>query len=200
MNLVLIGYRAAGKTTVGRRLSVSLQKEFVDTDDLIEERQGTPIEEIVKIHGWDYFRAIEREVISEISNLDDLIIAAGGGAVLEPENVKALRRNGFIVWLKAEIQILLQRMAKDPRTATGRPSLTGKGTLEELKEVLSRRENFYEQASEVQVDTSLLDVDGVVNSVLSVFQDRVEEFDGRKFVWNTFGDHPLGDSSRRDGL
>ena len=186
MNLVLVGYRASGKTTVGRRLSAFLKKAFVDTDDLIEERQGIPIGEIVKIHGWDYFRAIERKVISEISDHDDLIIAAGGGAVLEAENVKALKRNGFIIWLKADIQILLQRMAKDPRTVTGRPSLTGKGSLEELKEVLSHRENFYKQASEVQVDTSLLDVDGVVNNVLSIFQERVEEFDGRKFVRDAF--------------
>jgi shikimate kinase len=186
MNLVLVGYRASGKTTVGRRLSASLQKAFVDTDDLIEERQGIPIGEIVKIHGWDYFRAIERKVISEISDHDDLIIAAGGGAVLEAENVKALKRNGFIIWLKADIQILLQRMAKDPRTATGRPSLTGKGSLEELKEVLAQRENFYKQASEAQVETSLLDVDGVVNNVLSIFQERVEEFDGRKFVRDAF--------------
>jgi len=186
MNLVLIGYRAAGKTSVGRRLSASLQKVFVDTDDLIEERQGAHIGEIVKIHGWDYFRAIERKVISEISDHDDLIIAAGGGAVLEPENVKALRRSGFIIWLKADIQVLLQRMAKDPRTVRGRPSLTGKGALEELKEVLAHRENLYEKASEVQVDTSLLDVNGVVNNVLSIFQERVEEFDGRKFVRDAF--------------
>jgi shikimate kinase len=173
MNLILIGYRAAGKTTVGRRLSVSLRKVFVDTDDMIEEHQGTHIGEIVKFHGWDYFRAIERKVISEISNHDDLIIAAGGGAILEPENVKALRRNGFIIWLKADVQVLLKRMAKDSRTATGRPSLTGKGALEELKEVLAQREGLYEKASEVQVDTSLLDMDGVVNNVLSILQERV---------------------------
>ncbi|MGQ9647953.1 MAG: shikimate kinase [Thermodesulfobacteriota bacterium] len=186
MNFVLIGYRGAGKTTVGRRLSAFLQKGFVDTDDLIEERQRTPIGEIVKTYGWDYFRAIERRVISEISNHDDLIVAAGGGAVLEPENVKALRRNGFIIWLKADIQVLLQRMAKDPRTTTGRPSLTGKGALEELKEVLAHRESLYEQASEVQVDTSLLDVNGVVNNILFILQERVEEIDGRKFVRDAF--------------
>jgi shikimate kinase len=173
MNLVLIGCRASGKTTVGKRISALLQKKLVDTDDLIQERQGAPIGEIVKAHGWDYFRAIERKVISEISGYDDLIIAVGGGAVLEAENVKALRKNGFIIWLKADLQVLLQRMAKDPRTATGRPSLTGKGALEELREVLAYRENFYEQASQVQVDTSLLEVDGVVNNVLSIFRERI---------------------------
>jgi len=173
MNLVLIGCRAAGKTTVGRRLSASLRKVFVDTDDLIEELQGTHIGDIVKFHGWDYFRAIERKVISEISNNDDLVIAAGGGAIIEPDNVRALKRNGFIIWLRADVQVLLQRMAKDLRTPTGRPSLTGKGALEELKEVLTQREDLYENASEVQVDTSLLDVDEVVNNVLSILQEKV---------------------------
>ena len=91
MNLVLIGYRAAGKTTVGRRLSASLGRVFVDTDDLIEERQGTQIGEIVRFHGWDYFRAIEKKIVSNVSNHDNLVIAAGGGAVLENENVKALK-------------------------------------------------------------------------------------------------------------
>lgn len=168
MNLVLIGSRAAGKTIVGKRLSTCLGKVFVDTDDLIEECQGTHIGEIVKSHGWDYFRAIERKVISEISNHDDLIIAAGGGVVLEPENIDALKRNGFIIWLRADVRVLLQRMAKDRRTATGRPSLTGRGVLEELKEILTQREGLYEKASEVQVDTSALQVEGVVEAVLSI--------------------------------
>lgn len=170
MNLVLIGYRATGKTAVGRRLSTSLRKVFVDTDGVIEELQGTQIEEIVRFHGWDYFRAIEEKIVSEVSNHDNLVIAAGGGVVLEPENVKALRRNGFIVWLRADAHVLYQRMAKDLRTVTGRPSLTGKGALEEIKEVLAQREGLYQDASEAQVDTSALHVEGVVEAVLSILK------------------------------
>lgn len=172
MNLVLIGYRAAGKTAVGRKLSASLRKVFLDTDEMVEERQGIHIEDIVKFHGWDYFRAIERKVISEISRHDDLIIATGGGAVLEPENVKALKGNGFIIWLKADVRVLLQRMAKDSRTATGRPSLTGKGTFEELEEVMAYRTPFYERASEAKIDTSALSVKGVAEGILSIFLER----------------------------
>ena len=172
MNIVLIGYRAAGKTTIGKRLSDALRKVFVDTDDLIEERQGTPICEIVKSHGWDHFRAIEKSVISEISCHDDLVVAPGGGVVLEHENVKALKKNGFVIWLKADLQALLDRMSKDPRTFTGRPSLTGKGTLEELKEILAQREALYSRASEAQVNTSTVNVDGVVNNVLSILRER----------------------------
>ena len=173
MNIILIGYRAAGKTSVGKRLSDALRKMFVDTDNLIEERQGAPISEIVKFHGWGHFRAIEKKVISEISDHDGLVIAPGGGVVLEPENVEALKKNGFVIWLKADLQAILDRMANDPRTKTGRPSLTGKGTLEELKDVLTQREPLYQKASQVQVDTTTLDVDGVVNRVLTALQERV---------------------------
>jgi shikimate kinase len=173
MNIILIGYRAAGKSSVGKRLSDSLRKMFIDTDDLIEESQGVPISDIVKSHGWSHFRAIEKKVISEISCHDELVIAPGGGVVLEPENVETLKKNGFVIWLKADLQTILKRMSKDPRTQTGRPSLTGKGTLEELKDVLTQREPLYRKASEVQVDTSAMDVDGVVHSVLSILQQRV---------------------------
>ena len=168
MNLVLIGYRAAGKTTVGRRLSVSLGRVFVDTDDLIEERQGTQIGEIVRFHGWDYFRAIEKKIVSNVSNHDNLVIAVGGGAVIESENVKALKRNGFIVWLKADAEVLYHRMVNDLSNVTRRPSLTGKGALEEIKEVLALREVVYQEASTAQVDTSALHIEGVVEAVLSV--------------------------------
>ncbi len=173
MNLVLIGYRAAGKTTVGRRLSSYSRRAFVDSDDMIEKNQGTAIKDIVRCHGWDYFRAIEREVISEVSNYDNLIISVGGGVVINQENVKVLKRNGLIIWLKADVEVLLERMNRDIRSNIERPSLTGKGTFKEFKEVLIQREPLYERASEVQVDTSLLDVDGVANQVLSIFEERL---------------------------
>jgi len=169
MNIVLIGYRCSGKSTVGKELAARLQMAFVDTDDLIEEHQGIHIGEIVNLYGWDYFRAIEREVISEISSHDDFIIAAGGGAVLEPENVKALKRNGFIIWLKADRDVLLRRMDQDTQTITRRPSLTGKGVREELDEVLAYRQPFYERIAEIQLDTSILDVDKVVGRIVPAF-------------------------------
>jgi shikimate kinase len=172
MNIVLIGYRGSGKSTVGKSLAERLGMRFVDTDHLIEEHQGNQIAEIVKLHGWDGFRAMERKIISEISSDDRLIIAAGGGAVLETENVKSLKKNGFIIWLKGSIHVLFQRMAKDFRTATGRPSLTGRGTMEELEEMIAYRRDFYEKASEVQVDTSVLSVDEVVDGILSIFEEK----------------------------
>lgn len=173
MNVVLIGFRAAGKTTVGRRLSTLLQRAFVDSDEMIEQRQKMAIEEIVRRHGWDRFRTIEREVISELSNYDHLIISAGGGVPVDPENVKGLKKKGLLIWLKADVEVLLERMSGDIQSVIKRPSLTGTGTLGEFKEVLLQREPLYAKASEVQVDTSLLNVDGVAHHILSLLEERL---------------------------
>jgi shikimate kinase len=168
MNIVLIGYRGSGKGEVGRRLSARLGMKFVDTDDLIEKRQGTSISEIVQTYGWDYFRTLEKETISSISDYDQQVIAAGGGAVLDPDNVAALKKRGLIIWLKADPETLLMRMRKDPHTITRRPSLSGKGRLEEIKEVLTFRNAIYEEASAAQIDTSDLDVETVVERILTI--------------------------------
>ena len=173
MNIVLIGYRGSGKSTVGCKLAARLKMRFVDIDNLIEDRQGVPITDIVKSHGWDHFRILEKGTIEEISKGDHLIIAPGGGAVLDPDNVKALRRNGFIIWLKTDRQALFKRMNQDPGTITRRPTLTGKGTFEEIEERVPAREPFYERASEIQIDTSMLAVDAVVEGILTILKERV---------------------------
>lgn len=173
MNIVLIGYRGSGKSTVGRRLAARLRKRFVDIDDLIEERHRAQIYDIVKSQGWDHFRRLGKSIIEEISKGDHLIIAPGGGAVLETDNVTTLSRNGFIIWLKPDQQTLLKRMDRDPRTYTRRPTLTGKGALEELEEMISIREPFYERVSEIQIDTSTLGVEAVVEKILSIFQEKI---------------------------
>jgi shikimate kinase len=172
MNIVIIGYRGSGKSTVGSRLAAHLQMKFVDTDDLIESKEGH-ISDIVKSKGWNHFRRLEKSVIEEISKEDHLIIAPGGGVVLDADNVNALKRNGLIIWLKADQQTLLKRIQKDQGSSTRRPTLTGKGTLEEIEETISEREPFYEKASEVQIDTSMMDVEAVVKDILTVLKGKM---------------------------
>jgi shikimate kinase len=172
MNIVLIGYRASGKTEVGKRLASRLHMDFVDTDDLIQARQGRSIKGIVETLGWDHFRTLEKEVVSTISERDEQVIAAGGGVVLDRDNVLALRKKGWMIWLKADAETLMNRMEKDPRTLLQRPSLTGKGTLDELGEVLTVRNSFYEEAAETELDTSRSDVEGVIGQILSVVKEK----------------------------
>ena len=167
MNLVLIGYRCAGKTTVGSQLAAYLRRRFVDTDTLLEERHGV-IRDIVETHGWNYFRILEKGIIKEVSTQDNLVIAPGGGFVLDADNVAALKKNGFIIWLKADSQSVYQRMLRDPRTALQRPSLTGKGAVAELEEVMTSRAPLYEKAAEIHVETSAIDATTVVEGVLSI--------------------------------
>ena len=94
MNIVLIGYRCSGKTGVGKILACKLEKYFVDIDSLIEKRAGCSIKGLVSKSGWDHFRMIEKKMIERVSKKGNLIIATGGGAVMDKENIKNLKRNG----------------------------------------------------------------------------------------------------------
>ena len=170
MNIILIGYRAAGKSTVGKTLAERLDKKFVDTDEVLKERHGVSITDMVKAHGWSYFRAHEKRLIEDVSREDHLVIAPGGGVVLDEENVMALKKNGFLIWLKAELEVLTRRMDQDPQTVTNRPPLTGKGALEELRDVMAYRIPYYEKAMDTKIDTSTMGVQAVVEAVLSIVQ------------------------------
>ena len=174
MNIALIGYRGSGKSSVGRRLASRMGNKFVDTDDLIESEEGK-ISDIVKSRGWDYFRAIEKRMIEEISKEDNLVIALGGGAVLDADNVVNLERNGLVIWLKADPEALRKRMGEDHRTSVSRPTLTGKGTIEELEEMVAYRDPFYEKAGKIQLDTSSLDVEAVVEKIMTVVKEAMRE-------------------------
>jgi len=173
MNIVLIGYRGAGKSVVGSRLAIRMGKGFVDTDNQVEERQGASIRDIVESYGWEHFRAAEKKIIEEVSHNDDFIIAPGGGAVLDPENVVSLKKNGLIIWLKADREILCQRIDRDSRTVGSRPTLTGKGAMEEFGEVMAVRNPFYEQAADAEIDTTDMDLEEVVEALLSTIREKM---------------------------
>jgi shikimate kinase len=147
-------------------------RRFVDTDDLIESEKGQ-ICDIVESHGWDCFRALEKKMIEEVSKEDNLVIALGGGAVLDPDNIVNLERNGFIIWLKADREVLQKRMSRDPRTIASRPTLTGKGAVEELEEMIAYRDPFYDKASKIQFDTSALNIEALVENILVVLQEKL---------------------------
>jgi shikimate kinase len=121
---------------------------------------------MVSTEGWDFFREKEREAIREISTFDDHIIAAGGGAVLDDENVKNLRKNGVVILLETATQTILERMRGDEKTEQQRPSLTGKDPLEEIEEVLASRRPFYTKAMHFSVDTTPASIEQVVDEII----------------------------------
>jgi shikimate kinase len=158
MNIVLIGYRCSGKTAVGKILANELGRDFLDTDVLIEERACCSIETLISTKGWDHFREIEKGLVEEISMRDGLVIATGGGVVMDEENVKNLKENAWIIWLNGRPGVLKDRMGKEQRSGKGRPSLTGADPLVEIEQVLSIRRPLYEQAGDLMVDTSNLSI------------------------------------------
>jgi shikimate kinase len=166
MNIVLIGYRCSGKTKVGKILASEMGRDFLDTDSLIEKNMGCSIESIVSSKGWDHFREIEKDVIRALSRKDNLVVATGGGVVMDKDNVKELKRNGWIVWLNGTAAALKKRMDKDRRSGKIRPSLGGGDPLREIGEVLSMRRPLYEEAYDRVVDTSALSVEQVAGRVI----------------------------------
>jgi len=158
MNIVIIGYRCSGKTAVREILAPELGMDFLDTDALIEEKACCSIEALVSLKGWDHFRKIEKGLVQDLSTGDNLVIATGGGVVMDEGNVKNLKKNSWIVWLKGRPEVLKERMERDQRSGKGRPSLTGSDPLEEIEHVLSIRNHLYGQAGNFMVDTSDISV------------------------------------------
>jgi len=166
MNIVLVGYRCSGKTSVGKVLAHKLNRDFMDTDALIEANEGCSIEEIISKKGWNYFRELEKQIVREVSEKTNLVIATGGGVVLDDENVINLRKNGWVVWLNAEAEVLKDRMGNDQRSGNIRPSLTGKDPLEEIREVLDLRMPLYEKAGDFIADTGADHPQGLADSIM----------------------------------
>ena len=166
MNIVLIGYRCCGKTSVGKLTAAKLGREFIDTDELIIEKAGCSIDKIVSNHGWDYFREIEKSIIKEVSSMENLVIATGGGVIINEENIDNLKNNSFIVWLYADINTIKKRLHEDIKSADSRPSLTGDDPSDEIKNVLDQRESLYRGASDIAVDTGQLNINEVADLII----------------------------------
>ncbi len=166
MNVVLIGYRCSGKTSIGRLIAHKLGRRFVDTDDLIIKRSGSSISEMVNKSGWQYFRDMEKAVIEEISTEDNLIIATGGGSVTIESNMENLKSNGFIVWLDADIDTLKKRLKGDDTSPESRPSLTGNDPVDETFGVMEKRRPLYMKACNLKIDTSKMNINDAADMVI----------------------------------
>ncbi len=153
--LFLVGARASGKTTIGKALAKSLGLPFVDTDQHMLRGVGLTVEQIVAAEGWPGFRNRESRALQEVAELHAAggVVSTGGGMVLAEENRLLMRQRGMVVFLDAPVQTLAERLSRNP-VATQRPSLTGKGLIEEIGQVLEERRHLYEQAAHHVVDAS----------------------------------------------
>ena len=172
MNVVLIGCRGAGKSTVGSLLAERCELDFHDTDELIELRSGQCISEMVAMRGWEFFRDREKEVVRELSGIDPAVIATGGGVVLDPENISFLKQNGLLIWLTADEDTIIGRIEADRDKDQQRPSLTGGTLTDETLSVMAERSSLYEKAADLSVDTSVKSLDDVVDEICSELYNK----------------------------
>ncbi len=165
MNIVLIGYRGTGKSTVGKVLAARLGRELVSTDAEIVKRTKQAIPEIVAQHGWEHFRDVESDVCRDLAERDQLVVDTGGGAILRPQNVEVLKRNGILFWLTATVDTITTRIGGD----TQRPSLTSnKSFVDEIQEVLRDRVPNYQAAADHAVQTDGRSIQQVVETILTL--------------------------------
>jgi shikimate kinase len=153
-NIVLIGYRAVGKSTVGAAVARRLGRPLIDFDAIVAHEAGESIPDLVRREGWPAFRRLEKAVVQRYASQEGLVLATGGGVVLDAENVSLLKATGKLIWLKATPATVKARLSRDGQETAARPGLTAKGTLDEVDEVLAEREPLYEAAA-----TATLNVD-----------------------------------------
>lgn len=167
MNIVLVGFRGTGKTTVGKSLAKRLGMKFVDLDRQIVRMTGKPVPEIFAESGEKGFRELEKKAVADVSMQDNLCIACGGGVVLSVENVDSLKRNSTIILLEAEPKVIYRRIRRD----RNRPSLTGNDLMSEIRELLAERKALYDSAVQMRFDTSVDQVHETVQKIIDALNE-----------------------------
>jgi shikimate kinase len=151
--IILTGYRATGKSSIGKILADLLGFAFIDTDQALEKRQGETIAEMVGRGGWDLFRRKEEDMLVELARSKNIVIATGGGSVMHEKAWAKLRKNALAVWLTADVKTICQRLDADSDTEDQRPALTEMGTMNEISMVLNERQPLYEKSSDLAINT-----------------------------------------------
>ncbi len=172
-NIALIGFMGVGKTAVGKALAGKLGRSFVELDSLIEQKAGKSIPDIFQQDGEAAFRELEIEVTEEVAKDKNLVIACGGGIVLNQINIDRLRQQSRIVYLTASLEVILKRVSGE---AGERPLLKAANKALNIRELLGFRKPFYERAADITIDTSKLDIDSVAEQIIEKLKED-ESFD-----------------------
>lgn len=166
-NIVIIGFMATGKSTVGRRLAQRLKRGFIDTDKEIETLTGKTVAQIFARDGAVRFRSEENLLVKKLALKEDLVIATGGGIVLNPENIRLFKKNGILIALSASPEIIYQRV----KGKKNRPLLAKGDPREKINELLKEREGIY-SAADLTVDTGNGGVEETVEQIISFLSER----------------------------
>jgi shikimate kinase len=165
VNLALIGFMGAGKTSVGRLVAEQLHFEYLDTDELIVSRTGRSITEIFKTDGEPAFRALEQQVVNELTGRERTVICTGGGLPTNPQNLASLKTHALVVCLWASPEKIWERV----KNQTHRPLLHDPDPQKKIRELLAARERFYKQA-DVLLNTDIRSAREVAQQVVHQFR------------------------------
>lgn len=163
-NIVLVGFMASGKSSTGRYVAGKLGREFVDMDVEIERREGRSIPDIFSKEGETHFRKLERSLTQELAARENLVIAPGGGIVVNPENVRDFAARGLVINLRVSPEVVLARVGQDPH----RPLLQGADPLQRIRDLMAKRKDLYEAVPH-QMNTDGLTPEAVGELVLELF-------------------------------
>ncbi len=166
-NIYLIGLMGAGKTTIGRQLAKALQLPFYDSDKAIEEQTGVDIPTIFEYEGEEGFRAREQNMIEELTKIDGIVMATGGGAILREPNRLALQKNGFVVYLQCSVDKIVQRTKRDNQ----RPLLNADNPRERIETLFAEREALYLSCADFKIETSSMQSKMVVQNILNAYSE-----------------------------
>lgn len=161
-SIFLIGPMGAGKTTIGRRLALALRREFLDSDQEIERRAGASIPLIFELEGESGFRVREKAVIAELTQRPDIVLATGGGAILDSENRRCLTGRGVVVYLRASVDEQLRRTRQDGN----RPLLQTADPRARLAELFHQRDPLYREAADLILSTEDRPLNQVTREIL----------------------------------
>jgi len=160
--IFLVGPMGTGKTTIGRQLAQALGLEFEDSDQEIQRRTGVDIPTIFEYEGEDGFRVRERKVIADLVEVENQVLATGGGAVTQPENRRLLPARGFVIYLECSPQQQYDRTYKDKN----RPLLQSENPMENLQQLMQERDPLYREVADLVVSTEGRSATAVVKDIV----------------------------------
>ena len=166
-NIIITGFMGTGKTVVAIELARKLKMEFIDMDQVIEERQGISISDIFARYGEKYFRAQENILIKELSQKENMVIATGGGTLLSSDNARMLGQAGEIVCLYADSQTIYNRVKRK----NDRPLLKGENVLSEIDHLLEERKKIYANIK-WKIDTTNLNIQEVTDKIIALLEQE----------------------------
>jgi len=173
LNIFLIGFRGTGKTTIGKIISRMLDREFIDADEYLEQKEGKTVKDIFDEGGEKLFREMESRVIAELCLLDNKIIATGGGVILREENEKKLKKNGVLILLTADVDTIYKRIYRDKFTQQKRPSLTDRNGYPEIEYLLKYRNPLYDKAADFVLNTDSMSVNDAARKIVNFIKNHV---------------------------